>query len=75
MTKRKIHTGKIYKITLFPTRKNFIEILAMPFKQSKSQAHLYTEILTDQLGQFTKQNPLSISPHKALLEEMLTRLC
>lgn len=32
-------------------------------------------VLTDQLGQFTKQSPLSISPHKALLEEMLTGLC
>lgn len=29
---------------------------------------------TDQLGQFTKQSPLSISLHKVLLEEMLTGL-
>lgn len=32
-------------------------------------------VLTEQLGQFTKQSPLSISPNKALLEEMLTGLC
>lgn len=31
--------------------------------------------MIDQLGQFTKHSPLGISPHKALLEEMLTGLC